>query len=77
MKKITFTEKQKEIIKSIVDEKKKLQEEFSSRLNPILQKENAVLILICESHKVEPVQGIELKEDHMLVPVEEPDKKKK
>lgn len=75
-KEITFSNDQKQIIKKLQDQKKALQTEMNTRLNQILERENDVLILICDAAGVKPVNGIELKEDSMVVPVEE-DKVKK
>ena len=70
-KEIKFTETQKTIISQIQDEKKALQSEMQGKLTKILDRENMAIILICDMAGVKPVQGIELKEDSMLVPVED------
>ena len=76
-KEIKFTEGQKSVIAQLQAQKKELQERANKELAAILEKENISLIFICESNGVKPVQGIELKEDGILVPVEEEVKLKK
>ncbi len=76
-KEIKFTEGQKSVIAQLQAQKKELQERANKELAAILEKENIALIFICESNGVKPVQGIELKEDGILVPVEEEVKLKK
>lgn len=70
-KEVKFTERQKAILDGIQADKKVVQDEANEKFQRILQRENEIIVLICDGAGVEPVQGIELKGDHMLVPVPE------
>lgn len=72
-KEIKLTEKQLQIIGGIYAEREALQKEAQKLADAITRRESEFLINLCESNGVEAVQGIEIKDGSVFVPL--PDSK--
>jgi len=68
---IKLTDKQFELLNSIQEDRKKLQEQAQAIFNELAKKESDLLVMLCESAGVEAVQGMELKEKSLFVPKKE------
>lgn len=68
---IKLTDKQFELLNSIQEDRKKLQEQAQVIFKELSKKESDLLIMLCESAGVEAVQGMELKEKSLFVPKQE------